>query len=288
MSDPVKPNGIIIVAVGHPYYGRMAYNLALSIKALQEDMSVTVVQSQYSLAHLSFDQKQVFDDVINIPGGAPLSCGAKLWANLVSPYENTLLLDADMLWLPGKTPADMFTELQGINFTAITEGSYPGDLHEKYFLWADPDEIKQKYNIASDKLYQWRSEVMFFTKQMDELFTLAREIYNAPNLATEKLYANTTADELALVIACGVLDIHPHEYKWQPGYWHLMNGGRIPSELSALYAHYYLVSFGANQASGESKKLYDRIMKVSCYKKGKQHVFPLISKKEFLPERQKM
>ncbi|MBA3830080.1 MAG: hypothetical protein H0X33_14155 [Taibaiella sp.] len=278
--------GIVIVAVGHAQYGRMAYNLALSIKAV-EDISICVVKSDFSLAHLSIKQLEIFDHVVDLPGDAPIGCGAKLWANLVTPYDCTLVLDADMLWLPERPPSELFDELKDAPFTAITEGYHPDNLHEKYFLWADPDEIKSKYDIKSEKLYQWRSEVMYFKKGMDSFFELTRQIYIAPGLSTEKLYGNTTADELALVIACGMLDIHPHEYKWIPAYWYLMNGGRIP-EITEIYGRFYLASFGANQASGDAIKLYDKIMKIACYKKGLPHVFPLISKKSYLPERAKM
>lgn len=277
--------GIVIVAVGHPYYGRMAYNLCLSIKNV-EDFPVTVIQSQNSLAHLSFDQKQVFDNVINLPADAPIGCGAKLWADLVSPYEKTLVLDADMLWLPNKKPSDLFETLD-CDFTSITEGYHPDNLHPKYFLWAIPEEIKEKYPIKSEKLYQWRSEVMYFTKAAAPIFDIARGVFLKPNLNSEQKYAGGTADELGLVVACGMLDIHPHLYKWMPAYWHLMNGGEIP-DFSYLYNNYYLASFGANYASSNSKKLYDRLMRVTCYNRGTQHVFPLVSKKDFLPERAKM
>lgn len=279
--------GIISVACGHPYYGRMAYCLCLTIKNADPSTHFTVIQSPGSLAHLSESQLAVFDNIIDIPEGSPIGCGAKLWANLVTPYERTLLLDADMLWLPERKPGQLFNELADVDFTAITEGFAPGEMHPKYFLWADESDIRNTWPIKSERLYQWRSEVMYFNKNADELFAKAREVFLNPRLKTEQLYAGGTADELGLGIAAGILDAHPHLYKWQPAYWHLMNEGKIP-EFSWLYANYYLASFGANYASGNSKKLYDMLVKSSCYNRGVQHVFPLISKKEFIPERIKM
>lgn len=278
-------NGIVLVACGHPYYGRMAYNLSVTLKNSEPDCSITVLQSEFSLSHLSVTQKQVFDNIIDLPEGCPMGCGAKLWADLVTPYENTLILDVDMLWLPNKKPSDLFNELAEVDFTAITEGYHPDNINEKYFLWADADEIKEKYDIKSDRLYQWRSEVMYFKKEKTaQLFKEARKIFLKPGLSSEKMYANGTADELGLVIACGMYDIHPHKYHWIPAYWHQMNGGQIP-EFGFLYDNYWLVSFGANYANNDSKKLYDRLTKAACYSRGVQHVFPLNSKKDFLKER---
>jgi|GEM_PF-2939872 len=280
-------NGICVAVTGHPYYGRMAYNLAMTIKAIEPSCDITVMRTPHSLSHLSEYQLSVFDNIAELPSGAPISCGAKLWLNTISPYENTLVLDADMLWLPEKKPSQLFDELEGNDFTAITEGYAPDNLHPKYFLWADESDIRATYPIACDKLYQWRSEVMYFNKNADELLAKAREVFVAPRLATEKLYAQGTADELGLVVACGIFNVHPHQYKWIPAYWHLMNEGKIP-DFSLLYRNYYLASFGANHASEVSKNLYDRLVRVACMKRGVQHVFPLISKKSFLPERQLM
>lgn len=281
--------GIIIIAVGHPYYGKMAYNLAVSIKAV-EDFPVTVVYSGQSLSHLSEEQKSVFDNMVFLPEDIPMGCGTKLWAYEFSPYRETLLLDADMLWLPQQKPSDLFEELSGVNFTGVTEGYWSKDgtdIHPQYFFWADPVEISEVYKV--DKVYQWRSETIFFKKsaEIKKLFRTAQKVFLNSKLKSEASYATGTADELGINVATAVHNIHPHVYKWKPAYWHLLNKGHYP-EFSELYSNYYLASFGANIASGESRKFYDRIMKVACYKMGSRHLFPLISKRGTIPERMKM
>lgn len=282
-----QEKGIIIFAVGNPQYGRLAYNLALTLKGAG-DCHITLVRSGNSLSHLSQEKFQYFDNIIELPDGAPQSCGAKLWAYDLSPYKKTLLLDADMLWLPEHSVGELFFDLDGVKFTAITEGYAPGDENKMYFFWADVDEIREKYDIKSEKLYQWRSEVMYFEKcdETKAFFKSAKKIYLKPGLKSEKMFANGTADELAIGVAAGVHDIHPHQYKtWKPSYWHLLNNNNFPP-FGQLYRDYYLVSFGARFASENSKLLYDRLVKASCYKRGIQHVFPLIAKKEYLKERQ--
>jgi hypothetical protein len=281
--------GIIIFGVGNPYYGKLAYNLCLSIKSV-EDFPVTLVHSGGSIGHLSDTQREVFDTLIEAPEDIPHGCGAKLWACDLSPYETTLLLDADMLWLPKRMPSDMFEELDGVEFTSITEGYWSkegSDIHPQYFFWAKPEEIAEVYKV--DKVYQWRSETIYFkkTEKVREVFSLAQQVFENSGLQSETKYADGTADELGINVACAVHNIHPHEYKWKPAYWHLLNKGAYP-DFGALYSNYYLASFGSNVASTISRQFYDRIMKVACYKLGRAYVFPLISKRGVVPERMKM
>lgn len=283
--------GIIIFALGHPYYGRLAFNLAVTLKAAG-DIPITVVRTERSLAHLSARQLSVFDNIVDLPDGVPAGCGAKLWANEIAPYDSTLLLDADMLWLPKKQPFELFEHLAGTSFTAITEGYYDYEtgnhnIHPKYFFWADPLEIKQKYKVKADKIYQWRSEVMYFEKGAGKLFKTAQKVFLKHGLASHIPYATGVADELGINIAAAVHDIHPHVFNWQPSYWHLMGGGHIP-DFQTLYGKWYLMSFGGNTATGASKNMYDRLVKAACYKTGFQHVFALQSKIDYLKERKTM
>lgn len=282
--------GILIIINGHPQYGRLAYNLCMSIKAA-ENFPVAVAGDQRAISHLSDNQKYLFDEIIELPEGLPVSSGVKLWANELTPFEETLVLDADMLWLPYKKPSELFEEVKEVDFTAITEGYYSvesdtHEIHPMYFFWADPKEIIEKFGITKGKIYQWRSEVMYFKKtdKVQEFFALARDIYENPKLSTLKKYAEGVPDELGVNVSAAVHDIHPHVYKWMPSYWNKMFNNQIPA-YPQLYDKYYLMSFGSNTASTVVKKFYDRIMKAAAYKLGLQHLFTLQSKRDYLPER---
>lgn len=281
--------GITIFATGHPYYGKLAYNLALSIKAI-EDFPICIVYTSQAISHLSEDQKLAIDLFIPLPENVPAGCGCKLWGYDISPFKETLLLDADMLWLPQRKPSDLFNELKDVEFTSITEGYWTAekkDVNPLYFFWADPVEIASVYKV--DMVYQWRSETMFFkkTEHIEDMFKTAQRVFINSGLKSEAKYATGTADELGLNVAAAVHDVHPHLYKWKPAYWHLLNKGAYP-EFAALYSNYYLASFGSNIASTISRQFYDRIMKAACHKLGRAYVFPLISKRGTIPERMKM
>lgn len=272
------------MATGNPFYGRMAYNLAVSIKAV-EDFPVTVLHNGGALSHLSDEQRGVFDSIEITPS----SFSAKLCLLDYTPYDKTLYLDADMVWLPGKKPSDLFNELDKVDFTAITEGYYDYKSgtdygNSGYHYWVNPLEAKEAYGLT-DKFYQWRSEVMYFTKQATELFELAKNVYASPKVKVRK-FANTTPDEMAINIAAAKLNIDPHKFKWTPAYWHRLHGeGAL---LNTLLNKYYLLSVGGNFASRVMKDSYNNVCKAAHRKLGLRFLFLLQSKKSVMPDRIKM
>lgn len=277
--------GFIIVACGAPFYGRMAYNLAVTIKAA-EDIPVTVLHNGGGLSHLTGVQLGIFDTIIEIE---TQSFGAKLSLLDHTPYDRTIYLDADTAWMPGKKPSDLFAELDGVSFTSITEGYY--DLDEMkdygnpmYHFWCNPGEAKLNYEL-SGKFYQWRSEIMYFTKEAKPLFDLAKFIYDDPQV-TVKQFAGKTPDELAINIAACKLGIEPHVYKWKPVFWHRLHGeGKI---LQQIMPDYYILSAGGNFATPVMKTCYNNICKSAHRKLGLQYIFTLESKKSIMADRIKM
>ena len=273
--------GIVIVATGHPYYGRYAYNLACTIKAV-EQIPICLLWSGNGIKHLTPDLLSIFDEVKEIESDG---VGAKLEIYKHSPFERTLFLDADMLWLPKKKPSDLFNQLEGTKFTAITEGSTDNP-SGAYFFWAKVDEIREKYKV--DKIYQYRTEVMYFEKckEIADMFKEAKKIFKNPGLKTVKKFAGGVPDELAINIACAIHNIHPHVENWQPSYWSKKHSGNIPPPQD-LYANYYLFSVGGNNHSSLVDKFYNSLVKAQAPKAGHAFLFALQQKFSFLPERQK-
>jgi hypothetical protein len=287
--------GILLLATGHGYYGRYAFNLAASIKAV-ENIPIAVVCDPRGISHISDRQKaKVFDIVIPLPDNIKGGFGAKLHLSELTPFKETIFLDADMLWLTRKTPSMLFEELSGVEFTGITEGYYDvatGDsskANNKYYFWADPAEIAKVYKVKAPRIYQWRSEFIYFkkTKTVDKVFKKAQEVQGNPKLSNVKQFAGNVPDELGINVATAVYGIEPHLSNWTPAYWHKLNRDIIPSP-GELHSNWYLISFGSNYASGTVKKIYDQLTKAAMNKIGMQHIFSLHSKKEFLTERSKM
>lgn len=288
----MEEKGILLIATKHPYYGRMAYNLAVTIKAVQPDARVAILHSGRGLSHLSERQKEVFHSLIELPDGDALGIGAKVYVYDYSPFEKTLVIDSDNLWLPVKRPAELFEELKGIKFTAITEGRYniesrESELNTFYFLWADPLEIIQTYKLVKGWIYQWRSEVMYFERHglIEAMFHSAKEVFHNPRVKVGE-FAGVVPDELCLNIACAKHGIEPHKYKWTPCYWDRVDQASRRLPLSQLYQKYFLMSTGGNRSSKHATDLYNKVAGASFHKLGLQHLFTLQSKKHAITERQ--
>jgi hypothetical protein len=271
--------GIVIIATSHAYYGRMAYNLAVTIKAT-EDVLIALLYRSPAIDHLNGTQLSYFDHLINLPEDVPAGYQTKLHLDELSPFDNTLYLDADMLWLPYRKPSELFAELSGNEYTGITEGKVR-DVNHGYYFWADLAELQQVY--GSDwTFHQWRSEVIYFEKGTP-VFATARSL-DLTELRTAKKFGGCLPDELYLNIATALLCIEPHKYKWTPAYWPRLYKDVIPKDLSS----YYLLSFGSNYASSKMKTTYRTVLTSACNKLGIRPMFGLDSKRSFMKERQKM
>lgn len=278
---PIDKKGIVIVATGHPYYGRMAYNLCLSIKAVEKQTKVCILYNGNALAHIGQHQTDIIDYIIRMDDSIPANQCSKLYATKYTPFEKTLLLDADTLWLPNKKPSELFQTIgEDVNFTAITEG-HTDEINQSYFFWADVGEIREVYGV--NKIYQWRTEVMYFNVEGRKVLEKALEITKEPKLKSVTMFAYNVPDELGINIATAIYGIEPHQYKWQPTFWYLMNKSNIP-EPRKIYENYYLLSFGSNFTGNVIKKLHDSLLRNYCMKLQRQHVFPLHNKRDFLPK----
>ena len=58
--------GILLIAAGHPYYGKMAVNLALGLKNTQPDVNITLAYESTAISHLNANERALFN-LIEIP-----------------------------------------------------------------------------------------------------------------------------------------------------------------------------------------------------------------------------
>jgi len=273
--------GIILISTGHANYGNMAYNLAITIKGV-EPIPIALIHDTTSLGHLNDAQLKAFDFLIEIPETYKKGFGAKLHIDQLTPFDKTLYLDVDMLWL-GRKPSELFAELDGTMFSIITEGDSDTP-NNKYYFWADAAEIKESYKV--DNVLQTRSEVIYFEKGT-KVFKKARELKPELKLKTIRMFGEHIPDELYFNIATALLNVKPHKQRWMPAYWSRLNNEIMPN-LSVLFQEYYLLSFGSNAASPSMKRSYDNIMQVAFNKLRMPYLFKLKSKKEWAPGRLKI
>lgn len=269
-------------------YGRFASNLLTTIKAVEPECQVALVYDDAGISHLLPAQLDRFDYLIP---ATVKGFGGKLALDLITPFDQTIVLDADMAWMPKHPPSTLFANLEGFDFTAITEGKVDletgeQDFNGKYFLWADFEEILSVYKLTTGTMYQFRSEMMYFEKtaRVKKMFAKARKIYEQPRLKTLKRFGTQVPDELPLNIACALCDIHPHKYKWTPSFWPKLHGENV-RVLEEIYNSHYLLSAGSHIPSPTTRRLYESLVGSAAHKLGKLTYFPLPNKAQAIPDR---
>lgn len=290
--------GIITIGGGRDYYARLAVNLCLSIRRIDKSIPITLFTTQgllypriwddvkakgISVKYLSFD---------SYTGNNFLR--AKLFAYDLSPYDQTIMLDADMMWMGGFPPTQLFASFEGVKFTMANEGHInvrTGDVHTSgiYTSWVDWNQVTKAYgNRLGDKFYQLRSEFIFFEKckEVRKLFTEALKIYDKPLVRPEKLGGHL-ADEFAFNLASSITELYPHREQWTPAFWafrefKLKGSHTAPVQNIGKFA---LLSIGGNRTMPGVLKYYNHQIEstfVTLHVKGFEKIR---DKAAILPER---
>lgn len=278
--------GILILALGHPYYGRMALNLALSIR-YTSSLPIALAYTQSAVTQISGNLNW-FDKIIEVPERCYKRRGnteyikAKTHIYTLSPFEETLFLDADTLWLPKKSVDLVFEDLKDINLAIQSRGSVDlsGDTIGKSF-WCDLKEYKDVYGAKT--YYNLSSEFIYFKKNKEnaKLFSDASKIYD--NLKIKHtMFGGGIPDELIYNIAMLQNKIEPFRSFYTPIYWE--QAERKNLEPRQMHENYYAYSVGGKISSNTEKRFYDNLSQFYGTKFGVQH-FKLKDKMNYLPER---
>lgn len=268
MTKDKNTKGIIILALGHAYWGRWAYNLAMSIKYSSPDANITLLYAGDGKAQIR--DLSLFDKVLKVDSKYYTTDGrveymkAKTALYKLSPYTETIYLDADTIWINAKTVDDLFEELKDLDFT-MANRSWTAleseSLTDEFGVWASPKYIKEYYGFKAGRFYNLSSEMIYFKKdkKIAKLFLDAFKIYDEP-LELTRHFNGGMPDELPFSIAMIKNDIYPHIDNYRPFYWEA--GQRPPLRLSnADLKAYYAYSMGGNQAHPLMKEIYNNFVK---------------------------
>lgn len=291
----------MIIGAGSPYYGRLAVNLAASIRNADADLPILIwstpgcipdsVISVIAKSHITVELLPEESYLVNEKANY---FRVKTFLYDLSPFKKTICLDADMLWLPTLKPERLFKELEGVKFTCSNEGyvdvktgvSYTT---KWYQFWADYDEIAGVYGSRfKEKFYQLRSEFMYFErcKETKRLFAAAQKIYDE-NRVSHTSIAGVIPDELAFNIASSILGVYPHKDKWCPAYWWFRRWKMREGHMNSLdiQLKYPLLSIGGNRQDAAVLTFYNQRAEGYAKKIGLSAYKKVLNKAEVLPER---
>ena len=289
--------GIILLATTVPYYTHMAYNLAVSIRN-KSDIEITLFHEGAGLDYLFEDQKKIFN-LIPLPlcyiteNGKREPYKAKTCIYDLSPYDETLYLDVDMIFSPYKSADQIFQELKGTPLQFAVHGEKTMDENLKS-EWVDLSEVKEKYGF--NHWYDLSSEFIYFEKcdATKKIFDDAKEFYSTHGLKLKEfkeegrepqvMFKSGTPDELPFS-----LSLEKNNYKikapYYPSYWQPRYFNKIKKE-EEIWNNFYLLSVGGAVSINYIKRIYDNRAKTSFQKMGIDRVpYQLVNKRQIMPER---
>jgi hypothetical protein len=282
--------GILMIAAGHPYYGKMAAALAATIRNVDKVISIHLSYSESAVKYLSKDELALFNSMAIIPmeyyetKKGVQYIRTKMFMYDLSPFDKTLFLDCDLLWLK-KNPLELFEQLVGnpISYQNYGFADLSKDVPADFNMWADVNDVKKAYSLVEGRYYQIHSEVFYFEKGAvaKKYFKIALKIYD--NLKVKaKIFAGAVPDELPFTIASSQLELYPHKDDFIPSYWTKLGGHKHSYQLSE---DYYLISMAGTNSASSSIETYNLLTSAAYHKLGLQQPYKWKNKKSFLNER---
>lgn len=250
----MQDKGILLIAVGHPYYSHMASNLAVSIRYHNPELPVAIAHDGQGFSLLEEWQKTLFTE-IEIPkkllNGDPYSL--KLHLDELTPFKKTLFLDVDMVWNNDRTVSQLMDELDGVPFTMVCR-SVLGKDSQSISRWVDMKEMAEAFK--SDEFYDISSELIYFDGS-PTIFEEARKAYKKPKVKVAP-FGQGLADEAFFMMALAKTGVKPHSVPFEPTYWEPRYFPRQHNR--AFISQFYALSVGGAFNTPHIKKIYDSLM----------------------------
>lgn len=278
--------GILLIAMGHENYIRMAINLAASIKA-QSDVRIHLAHDG-GFDMLSLEEKALFDSN-GIPEyemwhtcSQPDYIKSKTRMYDISPFDKTLYLDVDMVWMIDRNILDLFNQLNGIPFTVMNEGP------EERCYWADPVDLRA-VTKSEHPMYIFYNELIYFEKgaEAKKFFGRVKRNFDVPKVTCKKFAGSAMPDELAFIMASLQTGVIPHEPNWLPVCWYLRDKKYRHLQPYQLPKEIYGYSIGGNATPEYAKAHYNNIVSHFASKMGIKRPYKVRDKKSYISERTK-
>lgn len=285
--------GILLIALGHPYYGEMAFNLAMSIK-YTTSLPVTLLTDSGGRRYLNDEKLTMFDSVLDCPDeyttykGRKNYLKPKVYLNHFTPYDKTIYLDVDMILTPKKNISELMDECSGVALTIQNRGfidlSKDYDKNAKFIIWATTGNIADAFNFTEGKLFNLSSELIYFEKGIDSdaIFKDAQQLFETPNVKYLD-FGGGVPDELPFTISMIKNNIYPHKENWKPIFWEHFDK-QTPQETE-INKRFFGVSLGGNIVPKYTRRIYTNLVKFYArHHKLTTHV-QIKDKRQFLTDR---
>lgn len=298
MKRRAQALGVLLIAVQRPFYGRLAYNMALSLKLDQPDLPILLLADEPALAGLDERRRRVFDelrapdpaDYLSAAGPNPFRLKTRLYD--YSPFETTLYLDADGLFFNAyRDFDDLRGELEGCAFQIQEEFRY-GSRHrgaKVQYPWADLDEAWARHGLAEDVAFvDYNSSFVWFSRSEANrrYFQRVKTIYDEPRIRVHAIGGRFPPDELAFSLASAELRHESCRPDYRPIYLQCYSErhprretGRTFAELASdeevrdVVRHHHFLGLPAIPPTASVIAFYNHLVELNAREAGDGEVF---------------
>jgi hypothetical protein len=294
-----KRRGIILIALGSPYYGQLAANLAASIRYTTGGrLPVHLVWAENALSHLTQQKLGLFTSMQECPheyyhrGSKTVYVKAKTHLYDLTPFDETIFLDVDTIMLGRNTLEKAFEDLNHLDFT-MENRSRINLAHENApddYLWAHVSDVKRVYSKGDGFLYGLHSEFIYW-KQNEKLaayFETVKEVFENPQIKMKHVFDGDIPDEFPFAMAMIKHRMYPHQCPYVPLYWYLTDAKKIGTSKEMILQNHTGYSVGGNATPPAVRKTYDRLAAAYFKKLGLQYPYKIKQKRQELASRKSM
>ena len=211
--------GYITIAYGSRFYLEAAVDLALSLQATC-DAPMSLVVSSSLLSRAKAEYHDVFEHIVPLPKPYRVGRAAKFCLAEVTPYEETMFIDADSLILTDLS--DLWKQAKEAEVTMI--GRYVSRDSQEYQHGIPVRELIQEFGLS--RFFRNHSAAFIFRPQTArQFFERCFHIYKTKLHTLRRRLTQFVGDELAFGVAAESLPVASFSEP-APVYW--------PHELSAL------------------------------------------------------
>lgn len=260
--------GICIVALGYEIYGSYALNLAISLRVYDPNIKIAILCEPKTIAHLTEEELSMFSGIITIPeeeftvGDSKQYQRVKLLVYKYTPFERTMYMDADNIWLDKKV-SWLYGEIGHNDFYIGYNGEFNPKNNTKskytYTYWGEPAKICKYFGIKN-LLPQTVSGFYYFkkTKWVEEMFEEALRVYDDPKAPTIT-WAGGKADEYCFNVALAKKNYTQKEF-------HVFYFDKINGRLANpdIYKGFWGIATGGNKVKESVVILYNKLVNKYC------------------------
>ena len=305
----MENKGIVIVALGHDNYRRMAFNLAMSIRVSNPDAQIALISNAGVKDKFNIFEKQYFshfievdekDYSINGKREIPL---AKTMIYELSPFNETVYIDSDSIWIKNKKVSDLFNTYKDVNFGFTLyhpNAHYPVDSDNSNFWFKEGEtarDLRKYFKLKKDAYYyHLQSSFLYFkkSKEAEQIFARAKDLFITRDFQFRD-WADSMPDELAFSLSLLNLNFKiENPYKdifFYPMSEIVDNGlkrGVKPTERTLIEKNYFFISMAGHIMSKGLKDLYNDHVKWNyAQHQNVKNPFLWIDKRDYLKERVK-